>query len=53
MKGDVSIHAPVRERRITAAFLLPVLRFNSRSREGATNRDGMLPTGFVFQFTLP
>ena len=34
---QVSIHAPVRELRRNAALLLREQRFNSRSREGATN----------------
>ena len=36
IKCIVSIHAPVRERPLLYGMLLPNERFNSRSREGAT-----------------
>ena len=38
----VSTHAPVRARRDLSADLRPTSRFNSRAREGATMRYGLI-----------
>ena len=49
----VSIHAPVRVRRSNWPFLMEVLCFNSRTREGATKYRRLKNQSELFQFTHP
>ena len=49
----VSIHAPVRVRRGYCVGISPELRFNSRTREGATFFNCFFNSFFKFQFTHP
>ncbi len=49
----VSIHAPVRERHCAPPWPILAIRFNSRSREGATEAVELVNVDKGFQFTLP
>ena len=53
MADIVSIHAPVRERRLSDIKPLTAGGFNSRSREGATAVSAVPIDSIEFQFTLP
>ena len=50
--GDVSIHAPARERRDRCDKCRLCLCFNSRSRKGATTQTTYKNDAIPFQFTL-
>ena len=50
---DVSIHAPVRVRRLSVNLRLKVVSFNSRTREGATQDWSIRLMYELFQFTHP
>ena len=50
---DVSIHAPVRVRRMLFLILTGMRSFNSRTREGATDGEGVDNLKVLFQFTHP
>ena len=52
-ENEVSIHAPVRERRLISIVVLLPTSFNSRSREGATVAFRSTIQHAEFQFTLP
>ena len=52
-RNRVSIHAPVRVRRMESGNQLLATSFNSRTREGATNCIRELSVSEVFQFTHP
>ena len=53
VQAAISIHAPVRERRVLRGLRRATTYFNSRSREGATRAVISARSTLAFQFTLP